>query len=75
MDGAPVLDPRLPLLRMAEMLVDMRRAGFGVSRRGFYWGSGAQPSPSCYSSQATSSDVSSGSSQATARPWNEWLSA
>jgi Asp/Glu/hydantoin racemase len=36
-DGALVLDPRLPLLRMAEMLVDMRRAGFGVSRRGFYW--------------------------------------
>jgi hypothetical protein len=22
---------------MAEMLVDMRRAGFGVSRRGFNW--------------------------------------
>jgi hypothetical protein len=37
LDGALVLDPRLPLLRMAEMLVDMRRAGFGVSRRGFYW--------------------------------------
>jgi hypothetical protein len=37
MDGALVLDPRLPLLRMAEMLVDMRRAGFGISRRGFYW--------------------------------------
>jgi len=36
-DGALVLDPRLPLLRMAEMLVDMRRAGFNVSRRGFYW--------------------------------------
>jgi Asp/Glu/hydantoin racemase len=36
-DGALVLDPRLPLLRTAEMLVDMRRAGFGVSRRGFYW--------------------------------------
>jgi Asp/Glu/hydantoin racemase len=37
LDGALVLDPRLPLLRMAEMLVDMRRAGFGVSRRGFFW--------------------------------------
>jgi Asp/Glu/hydantoin racemase len=37
LSGALVLDPRLPLLRMAEMLVDMRRAGFGVSRRGFYW--------------------------------------
>ncbi len=37
LDGALVLDPRLPLLRMAEMLVDMRRAGFGISRRGFYW--------------------------------------
>jgi allantoin racemase len=37
MDGALVLDPRLPLLRMAEMLIDMRRAGLGVSRRGFYW--------------------------------------
>jgi hypothetical protein len=36
-DGALVLDPRLPLLRMTEMLVDMRRAGFDVSRRGFYW--------------------------------------
>lgn len=36
-EGALVLDPRLPLLRMAEMLVDMRRAGFGISRRGFYW--------------------------------------
>jgi Asp/Glu/hydantoin racemase len=35
--GALVLDPRLPLLRMAEMLVDMRRAGFGTSRRGFFW--------------------------------------
>ena len=37
LDGALVLDPRLPLLRMAEMLVHMRRAGYGVSRRGFYW--------------------------------------
>lgn len=36
-DGAAVLDPRLPLLRMAEMRIDMRRAGLGVSRRGFYW--------------------------------------
>ena len=36
-EGALVLDPRLPMLRMAEMLVDMRRAGFGVSRRGFHW--------------------------------------
>ena len=36
-DGALVLDPRLPLLRMAEMLIDMRRAGFSTSRRGFYW--------------------------------------
>lgn len=41
-DEALVLDPRLPLLRMAEMLVDMRRGGFGVSRRGFYW---AKPAP------------------------------
>ena len=37
LDGALVFDPRLPLLRMAEMLVDMRKAGLGVSRRGFYW--------------------------------------
>ena len=37
LDNAPVLDARLPLLRMAEMLVDMRRAGFGVSRRGSTW--------------------------------------
>lgn len=36
-EGALVLDPRLPLLRMAEMLIDMRRAGFKPSRRGFYW--------------------------------------
>jgi Asp/Glu/hydantoin racemase len=34
---ATVLDPRLPLLRTAEMLVDMRKAGMGVARRGFYW--------------------------------------
>jgi Asp/Glu/hydantoin racemase len=34
---AVVLDPRLPLLRMTEMLIDMRRAGIGVSRRGFFW--------------------------------------
>jgi allantoin racemase len=37
LDRALVLDPRLPLLRMAEMLVDMRKAGFGISRRGFNW--------------------------------------
>ena len=37
LDGALVLDPRLPMLRMAEMLVDMRKAGFGTSRRGFFW--------------------------------------
>ncbi len=37
LDGAVVLDPRLPLLRMAEMRHDMRRAGFGISRRGFFW--------------------------------------
>jgi len=36
-DEAVVLDPRVPMLRMAEMLVDMRKAGIGVSRRGFYW--------------------------------------
>lgn len=36
-DGAVVLDPRLPMLRFAEMRHDMRRAGYGVSRRGFYW--------------------------------------
>ncbi len=37
LDGAVVLDPRLPLLRFAQMRHDMRRAGMGVSRRGFYW--------------------------------------
>jgi len=37
MQGALVLDPRLSMLRMVEMLVDMRQAGFGVSRRGFLW--------------------------------------
>lgn len=36
-DGAVVLDPRLPLLRIAEMRHDMRQAGFGIARRGFYW--------------------------------------
>jgi hypothetical protein len=34
---AVVLDPRLPMLRMAEMLVDLRKAGISASRRGFYW--------------------------------------
>ena len=34
---AAVLDPRLPLLRMAEMMVEMRRAGVSVSRRGYFW--------------------------------------
>ncbi|MBI3967534.1 MAG: hypothetical protein HY329_18005, partial [Chloroflexi bacterium] len=37
LDDAVVLDPRLPLLRFAEMLVDLRRMGIGVSRRGFNW--------------------------------------
>lgn len=36
-NDAVVLDPRLPMLRMAEMLVDMRKAGISASRRGFYW--------------------------------------
>src|SRR5262245_33031209 len=36
-DDAVVLDPRPPMLRMAEMLVDMRKAGITPSRRGFYW--------------------------------------
>lgn len=36
-EGASVVDPRLPLLRMAEMRVDMRKAGVTVSRRGYYW--------------------------------------
>jgi allantoin racemase len=36
-DDAVVLDPRLPMLRMAEMAVEMRKAGMGVSRRGFHW--------------------------------------
>lgn len=36
-DDAVVLDPRLPLLRTAEMLVDLRKAGTGIARRGFYW--------------------------------------
>ena len=34
---AVVLDPRLPMLRMAEMMVDMRKAGMSACRRGFYW--------------------------------------
>lgn len=36
-EGAAVLDPRLAILRMAEMLVDLRRAGVPSSRRGFNW--------------------------------------
>ena len=36
-NDAVVLDPRLPMLRMAEMLVDMKKAGMTPSRRGFYW--------------------------------------
>ncbi len=36
-NDAVVLDPRLPMLRMAEMLVDLRKAGISASRRGFYW--------------------------------------
>jgi allantoin racemase len=36
-NDAVVLDPRLPMLRMAEMAVEMRKAGMGVSRRGFHW--------------------------------------
>ena len=39
-DDAVVLDPRLPMLRMAEMLVDLRKAGIATARRGFY---GARP--------------------------------
>lgn len=35
-EEAVVLDPRLPMLRMAEMLVDMRNIGLSVARRGFY---------------------------------------
>ncbi|MFM9884127.1 MAG: aspartate/glutamate racemase family protein [Burkholderiales bacterium] len=36
-NDAVVLDPRLPMLRMAEMMVDMRKAGMSACRRGFYW--------------------------------------
>lgn len=36
-DDAVVLDPRLPMLRMAEMMVDMKKAGLYACRRGFYW--------------------------------------
>lgn len=39
-DDAVVLDPRLPMLRTMEMLVDLRKAGISVARRGFY---GARP--------------------------------
>jgi allantoin racemase len=34
---AAVLDPRLPMLRMIEMMVEMRKAGVSACRRGFYW--------------------------------------
>lgn len=40
-DGAVVLDPRPALLKTAELLIQLRKAGMGVSRRGFYW---AKPS-------------------------------
>jgi Asp/Glu/hydantoin racemase len=36
LDDAVVLDPRLPMLRTMEMLVDLRKAGVSVARRGFY---------------------------------------
>jgi hypothetical protein len=36
-DDAVVLDPRPAMLRMAEMMVDLRKAGVSASRRGFYW--------------------------------------
>ncbi|MCC6474713.1 MAG: hypothetical protein IT514_13315, partial [Burkholderiales bacterium] len=36
-DDAVVLDPRLPMLRMVETLVELRKAGVTPSRRGFYW--------------------------------------
>lgn len=36
-EKAVVLDPRLALLKTAEMLIEFRRAGTGISRRGFYW--------------------------------------
>jgi len=39
-DDAVVLDPRLPMLRTVEMLVELRRAGIMTARRGFY---GARP--------------------------------
>lgn len=39
-NDAVVLDPRLPMLRMAETAIEMRRAGISVSRRGFF---GAKP--------------------------------
>jgi allantoin racemase len=41
-EGAPVLDPRLAILRTVEMMVDLRKAGVGVTRRGFHW---AKPPP------------------------------
>lgn len=36
-DDAVVFDPRPAMLRMAEMMVDLRKAGVSASRRGFYW--------------------------------------
>ena len=39
-EQATVLDPRLALLRLVELHVELRAAGIGVARRGFY---GAKP--------------------------------
>lgn len=36
-EDAVVLDPRLSLLKVVDMLIAMRAAGVGTSGRGFYW--------------------------------------
>ena len=40
LEEAVVLDPRLPMLRMAETMIELKQAGITPARRGFY---GARP--------------------------------
>jgi len=36
-EGAVVLDPRVALLHTVDMLLDLKKAGAMISRRGFFW--------------------------------------
>ena len=48
-DDAVVLDPRPPMLRTIEMLVELRKAGISTARRGFF---GARPPADLLSAMA-----------------------